>query len=237
MGVEMGMNYWDIPMYNPTFAGRLVSLSTGRVKRWLEGYNYTYSVGQKNEIKEGHQGPIITRIESDLPNYASFLDLIDLLFVNKFLNYGISLQRIRKALDEANNILGGHHFAQRNFFTDGKRIYLQVKDEAEALLELLNNGQWVIEQFIKELSHQIKFDEPTGFAKQWYPFGKNGLIVLDPKFSFGEPTIVGKGISTSNVYDLYMGEQNKINKVCSWLSLEEQEVKAAVRFETQLKAA
>ncbi|MCH7827213.1 MAG: DUF433 domain-containing protein [Bacteroidetes bacterium] len=233
----MKLNYWDIPMYNPTFVGRLVNLSTGRVKRWLEGYNYTYSVGHKNEIREGHKGPIITRVESDQPNYASFLDLIDLLFVNKFLNYGISLQRIRKALDEANNILGGHHFAQRNFFTDGKNIYLQVKEEADALLELLSNGQWVIERFIKELSHQIKFDEPTGFAKQWYPFGKNGLIVVDPKFSFGEPIIVGKGITTANVYDLYMGERRRINNVCSWLSLEEQEVKAAVSFETKLKAA
>lgn len=233
----MKMSYWDIPMYNPTYVGRLVNLSTGRVKRWLKGYNYTYSVGNENEIREGHKDPIITRVESDYPTYASFLDLIDLLFVNKFLNYGISLQRIRKALDEANNILGGHHFAQRNFFTDGKNIYLQVKDEADALLELLSGGQWVIEQFIKELSYQIKFDEPTGFAKQWYPFGKNGLIVLDPKFSFGEPTIVGKGISTANVYDLYMGESKRINKVCSWLSLKEPEVQAAVSFETKLKAA
>jgi uncharacterized protein (DUF433 family) len=233
----MKTSYWDIPMYNPTYVGRLVNLSTGRVKRWLEGYNYTYSVGHESEIRAGHKDPIITRVDSGYPNYASFLDLIDLLFVNKFLNYGISLQRIRKALDEANNILGGHHFAQRNFFTDGKNIYLQVKDEADALLELLSGGQWVIEKFIKELSHQIKFDEPTGFAKQWYPFGKNGLIVLDPKFSFGEPTIVGKGISTANVYDLFMGERKRIKKVCSWLSLREQEVRAAVNFENRLKAA
>ena len=214
-----------------------MNLSTGRVKRWLKGYNYTYFVGHENEIREGHKDPIITRAESDYPNYASFLDLIDLLFVNKFLNYGISLQRIRKALDEANNILGGHHFAQRNFFTDGKNIYLQVKDEADALLELLSGGQWVIEKFIKELSNQIKFDEPTGFAKQWYPFGKKGLIVLDPKISFGEPTIVGKGITTANVHDLYIGERRLVRKVCSWLGLREQEVKAAVSFETGLKAA
>jgi uncharacterized protein (DUF433 family) len=231
------MNYWDIPVYNPTFVGRLVNLSTGRVKRWLKGYNYTYSVGLENEVREGHKDPVITRVETDYPTYASFLDLIDLLFVNKFLKNGISLQRIRKALDEANNILGGHHFAQRNFFTDGKKIFLQVKDEADALLELLSGGQWVIEKFIKELANQIKFDDPTGFAKQWYPFGKRGFIVLDPRVSFGEPTIIGKGISTANVYDLYIGERNRVKKVCEWLNLREQEVKAAVKFEIDIKAA
>ena len=231
------MNYWDVPIYNPTFVGRLVGLTTGRTKRWLEGYNYTYEVGAKKEVRTGHKEPIIDRTNTDFPNYASFLDLIDLLFVNEFLKYGISLQRIRKALDEANSILGGHHFAQRSFFTDGKKIYLQVKDEADALLELLSGGQWVIEKFIKELSHQVIFDKPTGFAKRWYPLGPEGLVVIDPKISFGEPIIVGKGVSTANVYDLYVGERKRIKKVGSWLKLNDNEIKAAIHFETKLKAA
>ena len=109
------MEYWATPMYNPTFAGSLAGLSTGRVKRWLEGYHYRYSVGIKREVRVGHKAPIISRSGTEYPNYATFLDLIDLLFVNKFLDHGISLQKIRKALNEANQLIGGHHFAQRNF--------------------------------------------------------------------------------------------------------------------------
>lgn len=231
------MSYWAIPMYNPTLVGRLVGLTTGRVKRWLEGYNYTYEVGPIKQLREGHKEPIITRTETNFPNYATFLDLIDLLFVKRFLDYGISLQRIRKALDEVKKIIGEDHFAQRNFFTDGRKIYLQTRNEADALLELLSGGQWVIAPIIKELAHQIKFDEPTGFAMQWYPLGIEGKIVLDPKISFGEPTIVNKGISTANIYDLYFGERKRLKKVCSWLNLGEEEVKAALFFESKLKAA
>ena len=231
------MNVWEIPIYNPTYAGHLVNLSIGRVKRWLQGYEYAYQTGPDNKKKLGHKGPVISRSESDLPTYASFLDLIDLLFVKQFLKHGISLQKIRKALNEAENLLCGHHFAQRNFFTDGNKIYMKIKDKADALLELLSGGHWVIADFIIDLSYQIDFDEPTGFAKRWFPFGTDGLIVLDPAISFGNPTIIGKNISTENVYDFYLGEDKNTNEVCNWLNLNPDEVNAAINFETRLKAA
>ena len=231
------MHAWDIPMYDATIVGRLVGLSRGRVSRWLRGYNYTYSVGSSNELKSGHKDPVVKRVRDEESIFASFLDLIDLLFVKKFLDYGVSLQRIRKALNEAETLIGGHHFAQRNFFTDGKNIYLQVKDNADALLELLSGGQWVIAPIIKQLAHQIEFDQPTGYAKKWYPLGPNGLIVLDPRITFGKPSIVDRGTATTNIYDLYIGEDENVDNVCSWMNLNTQEVDAAVKFERQLAAA
>jgi hypothetical protein len=83
----------DVPMYSPAMASRLVGLESSRVRRWLQGYEYTYQ-------------------------YASFVDLIDLLFVKKFVEHGISVQRLRKALDEAVDLTGEHHFAHRRFWTE-----------------------------------------------------------------------------------------------------------------------
>ena len=231
------MYAWDIPMYSAANVGRLVGLSAGRVHRWLRGYEYTYLAGPVGEMRTGHKEPVIRRAEVTVSSYASFLDLIDLLFVRKFLDYGVSLQRIRKAFREAEELLGGYHFAQRSFFTDGKNIYLQVKDDADALLELLSGGQWVIAPIIKQLAHQIDFDEPTGFARRWYPLGPKGLIVLDPRISFGQPTLVGRGVVTANVYDFFLGEREKVEPVCSWMNLNRREVQAAVTFERQLAAA
>jgi hypothetical protein len=144
----------NAPLYNEAFASRLSDLSKGRVHRWLRGYNYTYSPRHDGQLRTAHMAPIVARPQTPSESYASFLDLIDLLFVKRFLDYGISLQKIRKALAEAERLVGGHHFAQRSFFTDGRNIYLQVRDDAEALLELLSNGQWVIAPLIKELAHR-----------------------------------------------------------------------------------
>jgi uncharacterized protein (DUF433 family) len=181
--------------------------------------------------------PVVKRDRSDKSPYASFLDLIDLLFVKRFLDEGISLQKLRKALTEAEAILGGHHFAQRRFFTDGKAVYLQVKDEADALLELLSKGQWVIAPVIKRVAKEIDFHEASGFAERWFPLGRRVPVVVDPAIAFGAPTIKGRGLKTANVFDMYLAEQKDVGAVCSWMDLSRREVETAVEFECQLLAA
>jgi len=220
----------DMPMYNPAEVGRLVGISNNRVRRWLQGYSYGHG-----HLKR-HKGPVIKSSSSDYSGYASFLDLVDLLFVKRFLDHGLSLQKLRKALDEAAEILGTSHFARERFFTDGNKVYLEVKSQGRAILELLSGGQWVIPQVIRDLACQIEFDQASELARRWYPFGPEGLIVLDPFVSFGRPTITGKGIATLNIYDFYAAEGRDTKATSQWLGLNDDEVVAAVEFEEQLAA-
>jgi uncharacterized protein (DUF433 family) len=227
---------WDVPAYTAAEAGRLVGLRAERVRRWLQGYEYRYHPTDGSTDRRIRQAPVIRRGEVDTP-HATFLDLIDLLFVKKFLDHGISLQRLRGALTEADALIGGHHFAQRSFFTDGRNIYLQVKDRADALVELLSGGQWMIAPVIKQLAAEIRFHEGSGFAEQWYPLGPASRVVIDPCIAFGAPTVLDRGIETANVYDFYQAERKRIDIVCRWMDLNPGEVEDAVRFEQQLAAA
>jgi hypothetical protein len=77
----------DVPMYSPAMASRLVGLEPSRVRRWLQGYEYTYQ-------------------------HASFVDLIDLLFVKKFVfdlyeGEGRNIGRVSAWLDLPPNVV--HH--------------------------------------------------------------------------------------------------------------------------------
>lgn len=223
---------FDRPLYYSAEAARLANISVYRVHRWLEGYEYTY---EEERIK---RPPVLkTKKEEFLrPNYASFYDLIDLLFVKRFLDYGLSLQKIRRAFREAEELLGTIHFAHQIFFTDGKNICLQMRGKGEAILELLSNGQWVISDVIKQLAHEIIFDRVTQTALRWFPTEGDNYVVLDPCVAFGRPSIVKKGIITENVYNLYLAERNDIKAVSDWMSLEPEEVGAAVKFEMHLAA-
>lgn len=223
---------YNVPMYFTAETARLVNISRYRVRRWLEGYEYSCIAGRRRQqpvVRKGWQ-------DKDYPHYASFLDLVDLLFVKRFLDYGISLQKLRKALDEAKEILGTNHFARQSFFTDGKNICLKVKNKGNAILELLSDGQWVISDIIKQLAHQIDFDESSELARRWRPVEGNGLVVLDPMISFGRPIIVDKGITTENISDLFFAEREKMGPVCDWMELTSKEVEAAVKFERHLTA-
>lgn len=229
-------NQYSIPMYYTAEVARLVDISTWRVHRWLEGYEYDYESGRRR------QKPVVQRVwyDKNYPHYASFIDLVELLFVKRFLDYGISLQKIRKAFKEAKNILGTENFAHQSFFTDGNNICLKIKEksiakeESENILELLSGGQWVISDIIKLLAHQIDFDKSTELALRWFPLEGNRLIVLDPLISFGRPIIAEKGITTENIHDLFIAEGETIHPVCEWMNLIQEEVETAVKFERYL---
>jgi uncharacterized protein (DUF433 family) len=221
---------WDRPAYPAAEAGRLVGLTASRVRRWLKGYSYTY------EDERHRQRPVLRRRGTKGTSFASFLDLIDLLFVKSFLDHGLSLQRLRRALDEAARILGETHFARKTFFTNGSQIYLKVRDEADDLLELLSGGQWVIAPIIQELADQIDFDRPTGLARRWYPPGTEGRVVLDPELSFGAPVVVRRGVQTAAIADLYHAESEDVRLVSEWMAIDEADVLAAVAFQERLAA-
>jgi DNA-binding transcriptional MerR regulator/uncharacterized protein (DUF433 family) len=229
----------DAKTYSIAEASRLTGLHVRRVSRWLQGYSYVYEVNPEI-MKLGEQKPVIQRVSTKGTTYASFLDLIDLLFVKQFLEQGLPLQKVRKALDEAIELLGTNHFARETFFTDGHNIYLEIvkanSNSDEGILQLMTGGQWTIAPIIMKLSKRIDFHESTGFARRWYPLGRNGLVIIDPTISFGRPSIVNRGVTTENIYEFYIGEEKDIEQVCRWMVLKPQEVHAAVDFELQ-KAA
>ncbi len=220
----------DRPAYAAAEAGRLVGLTAPRVRRWLQGYGYSYG----DTVR--HLPPVLHRGRTRGSSYASFLDLVDLLFVKRFLDDGFSLQRVRRALEEAHEILGTKHFARQTFFTDGSNIYLQVRDRGEAIVELLTGGQWVIAPFIQQLARQIDFESTEGLARRWYPLGRGKPVVLDPFVSFGAPSIVGRGVKTANVHDLFIAENESLASVRAWWDLTDSEIEAAVEFEVGLAA-
>jgi uncharacterized protein (DUF433 family) len=202
----------------------------------LEGYEYRYASGSK-EPALVRKEPVVEGQEDANRTYASFLGLMDLLFVKQFLDRGISLQKLRRALDEVVHTWGIKHFANRTFFTDTKRLYLQIeesdpaKKHSRAIMELLTGGQQVFVPVIEHLAERIQFHDETGFARRWFPDGRSAGIVVDPSISFGRPSILGRGIPTANIYARFVGENKDIGQVSHWMDLDESQVAAAVRFE------
>jgi len=219
------------PIYPVFQISSLVGIKRWTVKRYLQGYFYEYNVGSTSRI--GHQPPVVNPDEKTY--YASFLDLIDLLYVKEFLKRGFSLYFLRKALSEARERLGTPHFARSVFFTSGDQIVLKLPKDGN-LIALMTHGQLTIQEITEKLSAKLDFENVTefGFAQRWYPHGKRGHIVIDPRKSFGQPTLIGYGTSTSNIYDLYKGEDGKVESVSKWFNIPANKITTAVRFEHSL---
>lgn len=230
-GIEL-LKSLNTPAYSISETSRLVGIPTWSVSRYLRGYKYKYF--SRDEIQEIHRPPIVSQSE-DKTTYASFLDLIDLLIVKALLNRGFPLQRLRPILIEAKNRLKTHHLARSVFYTHGNEIILKLPKDGH-LIALMTGGQMAFPKFIEELSKILDFEDVTefGFARRWYPRGRDGLIVIDPQIAFGRPTLIGHGIATGNIYDLYLGENQNYLPVSEWFNIPVPKIKTAVQFEHSL---
>ncbi len=221
------------PTYPIYQTSRLVGISRWTVKRYLSGYTYRYDVSGKP--RWGQQPPVVN--PDDESTYASFLDLVDLLYVKEFLSRNFSLPHIRQALDEAREYLGTPHFARSVFYTSGDQIILRLPKDG-SLIALMTGGQLTIQEITEKLSDRLDFESVTeyGLAQRWYPNGRNGSIVIDPQLSFGRPTLVDCNVTTSSIYDLYLGEKGNPKPVSEWFGIPVAQIKTAVQFELSLWA-
>lgn len=223
-----------VPTYTAAEAARLVGLGPARVSHWLRGSTRKSAGGGGTRRRR----PLIRRGPSGDEPYVSFLDLIELRFIKAFLDIGIGIRKLCRALEEAVEIAGRDHpFAHQVFFTDGREIYLSAQaGNRRGLLQLCANGQWVIPEVILRFATEIEFSESTGLPERWHPLGPELRVAIDPRVAFGAPTVTGHGVKTSNVYDFYLAEECDVRRVAEWFDLAPSEVEAAVEFE-QAQAA
>jgi uncharacterized protein (DUF433 family) len=205
----------------------ITHISLSKITRWANGYTYRLGGKQRDVL------PIYKKDFDavDTKKILSFLDLIEILFIDSFERYGFSLQNIRKAADGAARLLDtAHPFAKKCFFTDGKTILIKIaeKNNIPELLDLLKR-QYQMEPIVSQfLLKSLDFDK-YDLAEKWWPLGKKSGIVVDPKRNFGKPIINDKNIRIDTIYDLYRRNKN-IAEIAEWYELDKKTINEALRF-------
>ncbi|MCY4528161.1 MAG: hypothetical protein OXD46_03905 [Chloroflexi bacterium] len=125
----------------------------------------------------------------------SYLDLIEVAFVATFRGLGVPLQRIRKARAYAAQVLNSEYpFAEYKWFTEGHHAMLDLRElEDDATIDSLvvgdAGGQITWEEIVGERFAQ--FDYEQDLALLWHVRGRNNPVRIDPRISFGAPTVGG----------------------------------------------
>jgi uncharacterized protein (DUF433 family) len=227
------MTYFGKGIYTLATAAKILRMNPQKVRRWINGYTY-----HKNMEYHSYKPLLMTEFEYDSNDVIiSFLDLAELLFINNFIQCGISIQKIRKAAIAASDLLEtSHPFAIRKMFTDGKSIFAEIaqKEKDQSLLDLLNKqfqlGK-IIEPFLYKCIDFGKHD----YAEKWWPLGKKGNIVLDPSRNMGQPILNKYNVKTELIYELYKSNHS-INEINDWYELDNKSIQAAIDFEKDLAA-
>ncbi|MBI4582213.1 MAG: hypothetical protein HY718_21130 [Planctomycetes bacterium] len=224
-----GFRYTGTGIYTVGEAAKLSGVSTGRIRRWLRGYQFSSPGGV-------HQSPPVWQPqlpEIDGKLALGFLDLMEVRFVDAFLGLGVSWHTLRLAAAKARALFDSTHpFSTRRFKTDGRYVFAEVQNEAgePALLELVRSQQYFY-RIVAPCLRGVDFDaeEPT----RWWPMGRSRWIVIDPRRSFGQPIVAKSGVPTAVL--ARAAGANSIAEVSRWYQTDIKAVQMAIEYQKQLE--
>jgi uncharacterized protein (DUF433 family) len=168
---------------------------------------------------------------------VTFLELMELHFINMFRSQGVSLQTIRKAAAAASSKFHADYpFAVRRFDTDGRTIFATLIKDAgnEDVVEDLKKGQYVFDQIMRPFFRRLEYRGADEALRYW-PLDIKGRVVLDPERQFGKPIDSETGVPTRALYEAVKAGQEP-SDVAEWFDVPHKAVLAAIKFEKSIAA-
>jgi len=216
-------------IYTIPEAAELVRADARSVRKWVVGSGKTQMPLIDNELgKEGEKIAI------------SFTNLMELRFISRFVEAGVSLKHVRAILEDARKEINHPHpFATNVIFrTDGKKIMMEIvrKNKIRELVDLKSKNYEMIELVLGSLKEDVSFN-PKGEAISWRPRPKIApSVILNPHHSFGRPILKLSRIPTETL-DRAVKVEGSTQTVADLYEVPLNQVREAVRFERDLRAA
>ena len=180
-------------IYSLSEAAKLTGVSTGRIRRWLKGYDFRkgQKVRHSDAVWQGQHKPVENRIA------LGFLDLIEIRFVEAFLRQGVSWKTMRFAHTLAREEMGTEYpFCTNRFVTDGRKTLLKQGTASgdQALIDIATNQPEFL-RLVRPFLKELEFADDH-YLSRWWPLGKDRAVVVDPVRNFGQPTVAKSGVPT-----------------------------------------
>jgi len=199
----------------------------------MEGYHFV-SNGKRRQSPH-IIASVIGREAGELA--LTFADLIEIRFLDHFLDLGVSWRSVRIASERARDLLSlSHPFSAKTFKTDGRDILAEIVRPG-GLPELLNlvRDQYEFSKLISPMLYAgIDFEgiDPS----RWWPMGHRKRVVVDPQRSFGAPIAADGGVPTRVLANAAAVEESQ-KFVAKMYQVPPIAVRYAVEFETKFLAA
>ena len=223
-------------------AARLAHMPTQTAARWIRGNTFTY----KGERRTTRGVPSLTeRFSSPTASRGApvldFEELLTLLLVRAFQSRGLSIQRIKKAAERAQDLYQVQNpFVSKQFKSDGSKVFIDLDPAAlgkeRQLIDLLSDQRQFREIVEPSLFEDVVFVGDR--AGQWWPRGRDKDVVLEPDRQGGAPYISATGVRTemvSEMVDAEGGGQRGKAAAADWFGLTVGQVEHAVDFEDWLR--
>lgn len=213
------------PLYHVSDAARLLHMPSSTLRYWVEGDQERRPV-----LREGTTGdPTLT-----------WGEFVEAGLLREYRIREVSLQHLRVVIGILRDKFGVPyplaHF--KPFISANRRLVLAAQREAglpaeDAIVWQIEDGQLVLRDRVALYLERVDFEEADGAALRIHPAGRDTPILIDPRRSFGSPTI--RGVRTEALAELIEAGE-PIDQVAEDFDLEPKELRAALAYEWQTAA-
>jgi len=222
-GTDLWRKRLTLPTYSVAEAARYSEAKPQTIGYWFRG-------GQTSP-------PTLPRRKAG--ERLNYFEAVEVAFVAVFRSYGVRLKNLRTARAYFQALLQTEYpFAAQRFYTEGTRILQEWGDlqELSEFTEVIigdEQGQLAWAGLLGEKFET--FDYERGLALRWHVAGRSSPVQIDPRVSFGAPSV--RGIPTWAIRGRKQAGES-VEEICDDFGLEDHEVIAGLEFEgLELQAA
>jgi uncharacterized protein (DUF433 family) len=217
-------NLLDRPVYGVAQVDRLLGLSPGTARRWIDGY-----------ARAGKAYPPVVRVEATGEEIVTWGEFVETRLLSEYREAGVPLVHMRPAVDRLRERFHPVYplaHAQPYLDVAGRELVLEVQDEVQLERELrlvvVRNDQLVLAPPAEKFVRAATFRPSDGVVELLRPVAEIEEVVIDPLRQFGEPVV--RSVRTEIIAEqVRAGEP--IDAIAELYELPRATVEAALRYE------
>jgi uncharacterized protein (DUF433 family) len=217
----------DRALYSYADVDRLIGLSPGTARRWIDGYR-----------GKARAYPPVLRPQPTGSESVTWGEMVEARLLAEFRGQRVPLQRLRPTVERLRDEFGPYPLAHARPLLDveGREVVRRVQDEVglepELQLVVVRNEQLLLDVRAERFSEAVTYDD--GVAASIRPVSRTPLVVIDPARSFGQPSV--RGVRTEVLAEDYRAGET-MESLADLYDLTLEQVDQAIRFELIAAAA
>ena len=183
----------DQDIYSMSQADRLLDISSGTARRWVNGYE-----------RQGKYYDPLVRVSPTDSQMLTWGEFVEARLISEYRKQGVTVFRMRPAIMELRKRLGSKYpLAMAKTFLSAENCELVMEVQQETGLEpalrfVVSTGQGIFPSIeVHRFRQFADYSEGNDPAVRRLHLENN--IVLDPKYASGEPTVIGRRLRVSAI--------------------------------------
>lgn len=201
---------------------RLLGLTGGTARRWIEGYE-----------RSGRRYPPVIRPESIDQPLVTWGEFVEARLVSEYREAGVPVMNLRPAIEKLREDFDTRYpLAHARPFLDveGRELVMRAQTsvglERPLQLVVLRNNQLVLTERAKHFADSVEYKDDV--AQRLHPAPDLQDVVIDPLRQFGEPVV--RSVPTEIIAE-QVRSGDSAEMIMELYELSRKQVDAALRYE------